>query len=278
MARRQLGRQEGRWRFELREKKALGARGAWSFLSIFCRPAAHSMSKTVEKFKKDTAKQQLADLLEAAVEGDEKRLVAALDSGVKVDGTDQSGLTALMHAVSMGKENCAEILVQRGASVFRFDKDGWTALHYVAVRGHAALLAKMLAAIDPKRARQAASAQNNEGHTPLMIAAREDHPDSVKALLPWSDAKQKGGDDWTALHHAARGASEKCVGLIAPLSDLGAKNKGGMTAEDLCGVWGFDLCKARIAQARAIQEREALLGAAQSAGEPKKASRGPLAL
>jgi ankyrin repeat protein len=70
----------------------------------------------------------------------------------------------------------AEALVARGAAV---NRQGWTPLHYAAASGDediARLLLKRGAKVD------AVSPPASGAYTPLMMAAREGHPDMVAFL------------------------------------------------------------------------------------------------
>lgn len=46
------------------------------------------------------------------------------------DGNGVYGTTALMYAASLGKKNVVYLLLERGATLDKKDKKGWTALQY----------------------------------------------------------------------------------------------------------------------------------------------------
>jgi ankyrin repeat protein len=87
-----------------------------------------------------------------------------------------NGNTALMMAAFKRNRAAAEALIARGAAV---NRAGWTPLHYAAASGDEAiarLLIKRGAKID------AVSPPASGAYTPLMMAAREAHPDMVAFL------------------------------------------------------------------------------------------------
>ena len=85
-----------------------------------------------------------------------------------------NGNTALMMAALKQNKQAVQALLARGAVLKR---PGWTALHYAAAGGDAAIVAMLAdkgAALD---------AVSPNGMTPLLLAASEGHPDAVDVLL-----------------------------------------------------------------------------------------------
>jgi ankyrin repeat protein len=96
--------------------------------------------------------------------------------GIQLDAPAANGNTALMMAAFKRNRPAAEALVARGAAV---NRPGWTPLHYAAASGDediARLLIKHSAKVD------ALSPPASGAYTPLMMAAREGHPDMVSFL------------------------------------------------------------------------------------------------
>ncbi len=96
--------------------------------------------------------------------------------GIQLDAPAMNGNTALMMAAFRRNRPAAEALVARGAAV---NRAGWTPLHYAAASGDedlARLLIKRGAKLD------AFSPPASGSFTPLMMAAREGHPDMVAFL------------------------------------------------------------------------------------------------
>lgn len=94
--------------------------------------------------------------------------------GTRLDATDRSGADALMYVSLHGQLELARFLVERKAEV---NRTGWTALHFAAANGHADVVRFLLekhAYID---------AESPNGTTPLMMAARQAHPTTVRLLV-----------------------------------------------------------------------------------------------
>jgi ankyrin repeat protein len=72
------------------------------------------------------------ELFLASIEGDIKRVRAALDKGAKVDSEDYDGGTPLIFAVSRKRIDIVRLLIERGANVNHRNQAGWTALMYAA--------------------------------------------------------------------------------------------------------------------------------------------------
>lgn len=116
-------------------------------------------------------------LVLAVREGSMRVFQALLDQpGIQLDAPALNGNTALMMAAFKRNRPAAEALVARGAAI---NRPGWTPLHYAAASGDediARLLLKRGARID------AVSPPASGSYTPLMMAAREGHPDMVDFL------------------------------------------------------------------------------------------------
>ena len=116
-------------------------------------------------------------LVLAAREGSMRVLQVLLDHpAIQLDAPAINGNTALMMAAFKRNRPADEALVARGAAV---NRPGWTPLHYAAASGDediARLLIKRGAKVD------AVSPPASGSYTPLMMAAREGHPDMVDFL------------------------------------------------------------------------------------------------
>jgi ankyrin repeat protein len=117
-------------------------------------------------------------LVLAVREGSMRVFRALLDvPDIQVDAPAMNGNTALMMAAYKHNQPAAEALMTRGAAV---NRPGWTPLHYAAASGDepiARLLIKRGAKVD------AVSSPASGGMTPLMMAAREGHPDMMAFLM-----------------------------------------------------------------------------------------------
>jgi cytohesin len=105
-------------------------------------------------------------LLHRAVDLDRKEGAAQLlDSGAKIDATDEDGYTALHAAAFWGREELARLLIKRGADVNAVANGGTTPLHESA-RLCTPGVARLLVAAGAK-----VNAKDREGSTPLSWAA-----------------------------------------------------------------------------------------------------------
>src|SRR5262249_59273446 len=113
--------------------------------------------------------------------GDAEALRRLLDSGVEVDFRDQTKATPLMIASAAGKLASVKVLVERGADVDAADRDGETALHFVARHHYPEVLAALLAA-----GASANLVDARYGNTPLHLAVSNAMPgltEMVELLL-----------------------------------------------------------------------------------------------
>jgi uncharacterized protein len=117
-------------------------------------------------------------LVLAVREGSMRVFRALLDlPDIQVDAPALNGNTALMMAAFKHNQPAAEALMARGAAV---NRPGWTPLHYAAASGDepiARLLIKRGAKVD------AVSPPASGGMTPMMMAAREGHPEMMAFLM-----------------------------------------------------------------------------------------------
>jgi ankyrin repeat protein len=158
----------------------------------------------------------LLPLNQAAWYGQTAMLELLVAHGAPLEGANEDGLTALLLAVQRGHWACAEKLLDLGASVFSMDGGrnqamhfaaehanggpflqrlvqrgsllehrntlGWSALHVAAARGQTGVARTLLDLGADLHAR------DQEGHTPLLLAARERRIETLWAL------KEAGAD------------------------------------------------------------------------------------
>ncbi|KDB06762.1 Ankyrin repeat-containing domain-containing protein [Burkholderia sp. lig30] len=145
-------------------------------------------------------------LLVIAAREKSDKVAAALASTPSVDleKEDKAGENALMLASLNGDVGLVKLLIDKGAEV---NKKGWAPLHYAATNGQdeaAKVLLDHAAYVD--------TASPN-GTTPLMMAARGNHPTTVNLLLDQgADPAVKNQLGLTALdfakHYKAPDATE----------------------------------------------------------------------
>jgi ankyrin repeat protein len=144
-------------------------------------------------------------LVLALREGSMRVFQVLLDQpGIQLDAPAVNGNTALMMAAFKRNRPAAEALVARGAAV---NRPGWTPLHYAAASGDediARLLIKRGAKVD------ALSPPASGAYTPLMMAAREVHPDMVDFLTAQgANPKLKNSEGLTAAQLAERATAAR---------------------------------------------------------------------
>mmetsp|Transcript_114772 Transcript_114772/g.161179 ORF Transcript_114772/g.161179 Transcript_114772/m.161179 type:complete len:311 (+) Transcript_114772:55-987(+) len=135
----------------------------------------------------------ISPFLQAAKEGNVKKLEAGLDAGVPGNVVDEHGVSALMMAAFMGSTPACEVLLKKGAEVNHQERHG-------------------------KR-------------SALMFASQGGHLDVVKTLLTnKADTSLTDSEMQTALHWAAVGGRTEVARLLASLGQKDAKNEQGNTA------------------------------------------------
>jgi ankyrin repeat protein len=103
---------------------------------------------------------------------------ALLDAGVKVDETDDDGITLLAWAVIANRPEMARLLIERGADVNHIDKNGMTPLLYGASIdcGDSEVIDLLL------KSGARVSASTREGLTALDLARKYNHTSLVPVL------------------------------------------------------------------------------------------------
>lgn len=114
-------------------------------------------------------------LLHAAYEGDNKRVLQALELGADVNAVDRYSMTPLM----LARQHLATVrlLVQRGANLEAATHSGVTALHYMSRVGMVDAVKELLAAGANVNCR------TNAGTTPLIFAVDYKHVITAMILI-----------------------------------------------------------------------------------------------
>ncbi|KAG0483711.1 hypothetical protein HPP92_011795 [Vanilla planifolia] len=160
-----------------------------------------------------------------------------LEFDANVNATNLAGRSALEAAAAVGEVLIAELLLARGASTRRSQGSNWGPLHHSAAAGHLELLQLLLlhgAAPDLPAA---------DGLTALHLAAEERRKECVATLLSAGAlAEARGGAaGYTALHVAASTGDEATARLLVEKGCAGlreARDSAGMTAYDVAAKEG----------------------------------------
>lgn len=138
--------------------------------------------------------------------------------GTDLDATSADGVNALMFAALHGELPVVKALIARGAEV---NKTGWTPLHWAAANGHAEVVRHLLerhAYIDAESPNQT---------TPLMMAARQLHPTTVRLLIDeGADPTVRNQSGLTAAEYARLAGDPKLAELLAREADAFRRRHG----------------------------------------------------
>lgn len=116
-------------------------------------------------------------LIEAVQKGDQKKVLALLKAGAKVNEARPDGSTALAWSVSREDSEISGALVSSGANVNAADENGETPLGIACGLGNLGIAKLLLEAkADPNRARW-------NGETPLMGAVTSKNVELVKLMV-----------------------------------------------------------------------------------------------
>ncbi|HTL03066.1 MAG TPA: ankyrin repeat domain-containing protein [Vicinamibacterales bacterium] len=169
-----------------------------------------------------TSKGGFTPLLFSITKNDQASIKTLLKAGAKPNVTLASGSTPLMVAMQYHYTDAALLLIEAGADFNVKDRAGNTLLHLAAQQGDLKLVNELLARkVDPNvRTPKSAAPANARGggggfgrgggagdQTPLLVAAKADHMDVMKALIAaGADPTVKAQDGSTLLLAAASGA------------------------------------------------------------------------
>ena len=109
-----------------------------------------------------------------------------------------------------------------------------------ACEGELAYILSHLHTVNPK-------ASGRNGYTALMLAAAHGHPETVKFLLPHSDANAMNTERDTALILAAEEGDLACVQVLLPHTDPNIQNWLGHTALMGAAFYGHMNCAKALA-------------------------------
>ncbi|WP_280438156.1 ankyrin repeat domain-containing protein [Nocardia carnea] len=157
---------------------------------------------------------------------DERRLAAALASGIDPDVAGAEGITLLHWAVLNRADAACAMLLAAGADALRPDRDGDTPVHLAAAAPDPVCLTKLLGHhADPD------AVNPHSGRTPLLTAVFHQRGANTRALLAAGadpDIADHAGE--TPLHIAAElDEHEIVLELLRAGADPAARNGQGAT-------------------------------------------------
>lgn len=127
---------------------------------------------------------------------------------------DDRGANALLVAAEAGAVAVARELLRRGASLDITDENGCGVLHYAAAAGSIPMMQFCI-----KELGIAADARDNDGDTPMLIAAHEGHVEAIEWLLKnGSSLQERNADGMSAALAAAAGEQGDVLKALARIA------------------------------------------------------------
>ncbi|XP_072983338.1 E3 ubiquitin-protein ligase XB3-like [Typha latifolia] len=181
------------------------------------------LSTDPDMLYRTTVYDRLSALHIGAANGQIEVVSAILDGPVHPDVVNRHKQTPLMLAAMHGKIECVQKLLEAGANILMFDSlHGRTCLHHAAYYGHLDCLKSILSAAQSTSVADSwgftrfVNVRDDNGATPLHLAARQGRPDCVHILLDSgaivsASTGAYGFPGSTPLHLAARRGSLDCI-------------------------------------------------------------------
>jgi ankyrin repeat protein len=122
-------------------------------------------------------------LSQAALANQLAAVTFLLDKGANINATTTGGMSVVALAAEKGFVEVTKALVERGADLALKDRHGRNSIHSAAFQGRASTLAVLAVKASP----EALNAQDVDGNSPLLLAAR--YGGSVEAVKVLCNAK-----------------------------------------------------------------------------------------
>ncbi|KAJ6788062.1 hypothetical protein PWT90_08737 [Aphanocladium album] len=162
----------------------------------------------------------------AVAHGQAAVLTLLLDRKVRTDVKDSMGRTPAMVALQAGHTKIVELLIDAGcAELEHADMEGRTLLFYAAMRGQSAVVRMLLTY---KSDIPLADTHDRYGATPFIVAARNGHEHTLRALGELSSVRIRERDafGYNALFWALRSGSSAAADAVRELAiTMGAEEQ-----------------------------------------------------
>jgi ankyrin repeat protein len=141
---------------------------------------------------------RIPDIIQVVQRGDIKTLEEIVTKSPNlIDQQDKAGLTGLMWAAIMCKDDMLKFLAEKGANLKHRDKEDQTALMYVVSNKKCRDIERLI--IEFSREKESIDMVNKQGYTALHIAVLENNTEAIKLLL-------KYGANWQIRDHNGKNA------------------------------------------------------------------------
>jgi ankyrin repeat protein len=184
----------------LPEKRAMNGQSAYG-LALNQGDDACIAALTWSNWSLPGRKLQACDLPSAVLAKDVGAIKKLVELGVSLDGYDQNGSTALIHASGLGLEEIVQFLLQQGADTKIAAKGGATALWAAISQSHTEILRILLEF-------GAHTNQMVAGYPPLNLACLSGYPEQVSLLLEY-------GADVTLVDMHGHNALHACAAFLS---------------------------------------------------------------
>jgi hypothetical protein len=176
-----------------------------------------------------SAEYSMTDIVDAAKRGDAHAVHKLLESDPNAAAArDDNGYSALHWAAIRGHWRIFTELVEAGASMSAAGDDGSTPLHWTCHHERADMVGLLIdAGAEP-------NVNDRWGQTPLHVAARRGCREVAELLISrGADPNARTHEGWTPLHVASRSGHERLVRLLLAYgADPNVLDDGGRRAED----------------------------------------------
>jgi ankyrin repeat protein len=166
------------------------------------------------------------EILIAARDNRTEQVIDLVRRGMDPNTSDPSGTTLLMLAANSGNEQLLDFLLRSRANILKYNKYGDSALGLAALRGHGAIVRRLI---------EAGAALSGPAWTPLQYAAYAGHAEVVRLLLAGKpELDRRAPNRQTALMVAARNGHLEVVKLLIEAdADMDLTDADGLSAMGL---------------------------------------------